>query len=251
KAMSDPNQVVFYMSGRASLETAYMYALLARMYGTNNLPDSSNMCHESSSVALPESIGVPVATVTLNDMEQTDGLFFFGQNTGTSSPRMLHELQEARERGAHIVTFNPIRERGLERFVDPQSPREMLTPDSTVISTQYHQLAIGGDIAAITGICKALFALDDAAQANGRPRVLDVEFIEQHTQGFEAFEQRVRSYDWYVLERRSGLSRAAMEAAATAYASCQRVIVAYGMGITQHRHGVEAIHMLINLLLLR
>ncbi len=251
KAMEDPNQVVFYMSGRASLETAYMYGVLARMYGTNNLPDSSNMCHESTSVALPESIGVPVATVTLNDMERTDGLFFFGQNTGTSSPRMLHELQEARERGAEIITFNPIRERGLERFVDPQSPREMLTPDSTVISTQYHQLAIGGDIAAITGVCKALLALDDEAQTAGTPRVLDVDFIAQHTHGFEAFEQCVRGYAWSVLERRSGLSRAAMEAAATAYAGCQRVIVAYGMGITQHRHGVEAVQMLVNLLLLR
>ncbi|WP_312234700.1 FdhF/YdeP family oxidoreductase, partial [Stutzerimonas nitrititolerans] len=251
EAMEDPNQVVFYMSGRASLETAYMYGVLARMYGTNNLPDSSNMCHESTSVALPESIGVPVATVTLNDMEKTDGLFFFGQNTGTSSPRMLHELQEARERGAEIITFNPIRERGLERFVDPQSPREMLTPDSTVISTQYHQLAIGGDIAAVTGICKALLALDDEAQAAGTPRVLDADFIAQHTHGFEAFEQRVRGYAWPVLERRSGLSRAAMEAAATAYAGCQRVIVAYGMGITQHRHGVEAVQMLVNLLLLR
>lgn len=251
KAMEDPNQVVFYMSGRASLETAYMYGVLARMYGTNNLPDSSNMCHESTSVALPESIGVPVATVTLNDMEKTDGLFFFGQNTGTSSPRMLHELQEARERGAEIVTFNPIRERGLERFVDPQSPREMLTPDSTVISTQYHQLAIGGDIAAVTGICKALLALDDEAQTAGTQRVLDADFIAQHTHGFEAFEQRVRGYAWSVLEPRSGLSRAAMEAAATAYAGCQRVIVAYGMGITQHRHGVEAVQMLVNLLLLR
>jgi len=251
KAMEDPNQVVFYMSGRASLETAYMYGVLARMYGTNNLPDSSNMCHESTSVALPESIGVPVATVTLNDMEKTDGLFFFGQNTGTSSPRMLHELQEARERGAEIITFNPIRERGLERFVDPQSPREMLTPDSTVISTQYHQLAIGGDIAAVTGICKALLALDDEAQTAGTPRVLDVDFIAQHTHGFEAFEQRVRGYAWSMLERRSGLSRAAMEAAATAYAGCQRVIVAYGMGITQHRHGVEAVQTLVNLLLLR
>src|SRR5690606_16799330 len=251
KAMSDPNQVVFYMSGRASLETAYMYALLARMYGTNNLPDSSNMCHESSSVALPESIGVPVATVTLNDMERTDGLFFFGQNTGTSSPRMLHELQDARRRGAEIVPFNPIRERGLERFVDPQSPREMLSPDSTVISTQYHQLAIGGDIAAVTGICKALLAMDDAAQQNGQARVLDLDFIAQHTQGFEAFAQWVRNHRWPVLERRSGLSRTAMEAAATAYARCQRVIVAYGMGITQHRHGVEAIQMLVNLLLLR
>jgi len=251
KAMDDPDQVVFYMSGRAALETAYMYGLLARLYGTNNLPDSSNMCHESTSVALPESIGVPVATVTLNDLEHTDGLFFFGQNTGTSSPRMLHELQAARERGAEIVTFNPLRERGLERFVNPQSPREMLTPDSTVISTQYHQLAIGGDMAAIAGMCKALFAMDDLAIAEGRQRVLDVAFIEQHTHGFEAFEARIRSYTWEQLERRSGLTRAAMEAAATAYARCERVIAPYGMGLTQHRHGVQTIQMLVNLLLLR
>ncbi|WP_222910405.1 FdhF/YdeP family oxidoreductase [Pseudomonas sp. DNDY-54] len=251
KAMADPNDVVFYMSGRASLETAYMYALMARMYGTNNLPDSSNMCHESSSVALPESIGVPVATVTLNDLEKMDGMLFFGQNTGTCSPRMLHDLQEARERGAPIITFNPIRERGLERFVNPQSPREMLTPDETTISTQYHQLKIGGDIAAIAGMCKALFAMDDAAAAAGRPRVLDVEFIKEHTHGFEAFKERMCGYSWPVLERRAGLSRSAMEAAAVTYAGCKRVVAAYGMGLTQHRHGVEAIQMLVNLLLLR
>lgn len=251
KAMADPNEMVFYMSGRASLETAYMYALLARMYGTNNLPDSSNMCHESSSVALPESIGVPVATVTLNDLEKMDGMLFFGQNTGTCSPRMLHDLQQARERGAPIITFNPIRERGLERFVNPQSPREMLTPDETKISTQYHQLKIGGDIAAISGMCKALFDMDAAAVAAGRPGVLDRAFIEEHTHGFEAFKARMLGYSWPVLERRSGLSRSAMEAAAVSYASCKRVVAAYGMGLTQHRHGVEAIQMLVNLLLLR
>jgi len=251
KAMADPNQVVFYMSGRAALETAYMFAILARIYGTNNLPDSSNMCHESTSIALPESIGVPVATVTLNDMHKMDGMLFFGQNTGTCSPRMLHDLQEARERGAPIITFNPIRERGLERFVNPQSPREMMTPDETKISTQYHQVKIGGDIAAIAGICKALFDLDDAAVGNGQPRVLDVAFIEQHTHGFGAFEARMRGYSWQLLERRSGLSRGAMEAAAVAYARCNRVIAAYGMGLTQHRYGVQTIQMLVNLLLLR
>ncbi len=251
KAMADPNQVVFYMSGRAALETAYMFAILARIYGTNNLPDSSNMCHESTSIALPESIGVPVATVTLNDMHKMDGMLFFGQNTGTCSPRMLHDLQEARERGAPIITFNPIRERGLERFVNPQSPREMMTPDETKISTQYHQVKIGGDIAAIAGICKALFDLDDAAVGNGQPRVLDVAFIEQHTHGFGAFEARMRGYSWQLLERRSGLSRGAMEAAAVAYAGCNRVIAAYGMGLTQHRYGVQTIQMLVNLLLLR
>ena len=117
-----PESAVFYTSGRASLETAFMYGLLARAYGNNNLPDSSNMCHETTSVALPESIGVPVGTCTLDDFSHTDCIFFFGQNVGTSSPRMLHELQEAAKRGVPIVTFNPLRERGLVEFVNPQSP---------------------------------------------------------------------------------------------------------------------------------
>jgi molybdopterin-dependent oxidoreductase alpha subunit len=251
QALADPNQAVFYASGRASLEASYMWALFARMYGTNNLPDSSNMCHESTSVALPESIGVPVGTVTLADFAKTDGLFFFGQNTGSNSPRMLHELEEARERNAPIVTFNPLRERGLERFANPQSPVQMLSGQSVVISTQYHQLAIGGDMAAIAGICKALFALDDAARERGEARVLDVDFIAEHTHGFEAFEQRIRDYSWPLLERRSGLTRGAMEAAAMAYASCEKVIAVYGMGLTQHRHGVQNVQMVANLLLLR
>ncbi len=117
----DPKSVVFYASGRASLETSYMWALLARLYGNNNLPDSSNMCHEPTSVALPQSIGAPVGTVLLEDFESTDLIFFFGQNVGSNAPRMLHPLQEARRRGAQIITFNPLRERGLERFTNPQS----------------------------------------------------------------------------------------------------------------------------------
>src|SRR6185503_10291624 len=139
----------FYTSGRASLETSYMYQLLARMYGTNNLPDSSNMCHETTSVALPESIGVPVGTTILDDFQHTDAIFFFGQNVGSNSPRMLHDLQDARRRGVPIVTFNPLRERGLEVFTNPQRPAEMLTGASTPISSQYHQVKAGGDIAAL------------------------------------------------------------------------------------------------------
>ncbi|CAM4088487.1 Formate dehydrogenase H [Bordetella bronchialis] len=148
----DPDSVVFYTSGRASLETSYMYALFARMYGTNNLPDSSNMCHESTSVGLPKTIGVPVGTVTLEDFEHTDCMFFFGHNTGTNAPRMLHPLQEARKRGVPIVTFNPLREPGLVSFTNPQSPAEMLTGKETRISTQYLQLKLGGDTAAL-GAC--------------------------------------------------------------------------------------------------
>ena len=246
-----PDEVVFYASGRASLETSFMYQLFARAYGTNNLPDSSNMCHESTSVGLQESIGVPVGTVTLADFEHTDCIFFFGQNVGSNSPRMLHPLQEARKRHVPIITFNPLRERGLERFVNPQSPRQMIGPDSTVISTQYHQVSIGGDTAAVMGIAKALVAMDRSAIQRGERPVLDHEFIAEHTDGVEAFLADVERHPWVELERRSGLSRGALEAAATVYARSERVMVIYGMGITQHRHGVENVQMLVNLLLLR
>jgi molybdopterin-dependent oxidoreductase alpha subunit len=247
----DPKSVVFYASGRASLEASYMYALLARLYGTNNLPDSSNMCHESTSVALPESIGVPVGTVTLEDFAETDCIFFFGQNVGTSSPRMLHDLQDAVRRGVPIVTFNPLRERGLLEFVNPQAPGEMLTGASTRISSQYHQVKAGGDIAALYGICKALIEADDRAKDAGGIRVLDQAFIDRHTHGFEAFADAARGCDWRELEQRSGLTRGAMEAAATVYARADKVIGIYGMGLTQHRRGVETVQMLVNLLLMR
>ena len=246
-----PNDVVFYSSGRASLEASYMYSLFARMYGTNNLPDSSNMCHESTSVALPESLGVSVGTVTLDDFDAADAIFFFGQNVGSNSPRMLHQLQDARARGVPIVTFNPLRERGLVSFINPQSPSEMLTGRETEVSTQYHQLKPGGDIAAIMGICKALLETNDAAWEAGRTSVLDHDFIAEHTHGFDAFALGVRRESWDHLVRHSGLTRAAMEAAAAVYAAHDRVIAVYGMGLTQHRAGVEAVQMLANLLLLR
>jgi molybdopterin-dependent oxidoreductase alpha subunit len=243
--------VVFYTSGRASLETSFLYQLLARVYGNNNLPDSSNMCHESTSVALPKTIGVPVGTVDLDDFQHTDCIFFFGQNVGTNSPRMLHQLQEARQRGVPIVTFNPLRERGLVSFTNPLSVPQMALGLETQISTQYHQVRIGGDIAAVTGICKALLAADERAAAAGQPRILDVEFIEQHTHGLEDFVQYVNGCSWGCIERESGLRRAALEEAADEYARANRVIAVYGMGLTQHRRGVEAVHMLTNMLLLR
>jgi molybdopterin-dependent oxidoreductase alpha subunit len=246
-----PDEVVFYASGRASLETSFMYQLFARAYGTNNLPDSSNMCHESTSVGLQESIGVPVGTVTLADFEHTDCIFFFGQNVGSNSPRMLHPLQEARKRHVPIITFNPLRERGLERFVNPQSPRQMIGPDSTVISTQYHQVSIGGDTAAVMGIAKALLAMDRLAVQRGEKPVLDHDFIAEHTDGVDAFLADVERHPWVELERRSGLNRSALETAAVVYARSERVMVIYGMGMTQHRHGVENVQMLVNLLLLR
>jgi molybdopterin-dependent oxidoreductase alpha subunit len=247
----DPRSVVFYSSGRASLETSFMYGLFARMYGNNNLPDSSNMCHETTSVALPESIGVPVGTCTLDDFAKTDGILYFGQNVGTSSPRMLHQLQEASQRGAPIITFNPLRERGLERFANPQSPREMLTGSSTQISSQYHQVKPGGDTAAMYGIAKALFAIEDEHAAKGWPGVIDRQFIAEHTHGFDPFEKATRSCPWERIERRSGLTRGALEAAALVYSRCNNVIFIYGMGLTQHKKGAETVQMMVNLALLR
>jgi molybdopterin-dependent oxidoreductase alpha subunit len=246
-----PKDVVFYTSGRASLETSYMYQLLARLYGTNNLPDSSNMCHESTSVGLLKTIGVPVGTVTLDDFEQTDCIFFFGQNVGVNSPRMLHQLQEARQRGVPIITFNPLRERGLVSFTNPQSPVEMLTGSETAISTQYLQVKNGGDTAAIMGLCKALIEADEQAQAKQMARVLDADFLAQHTHDFDTFATAVKACTWADIERVSGLPRSELETAARVYASAKAVMAVYGMGITQHRNGVENVAMITNLLLLR
>ncbi|CAL8480674.1 FdhF/YdeP family oxidoreductase [Caballeronia sp. S22] len=247
----DPQSVVFYTSGRASLEASYMYQLFVRMYGCNNLPDSSNMCHESTSVGLKEAIGVGVGTITLDDFEKTDLMFFFGQNVGTNSPRMLHQLQDARRRGVPIITFNPLREPGLVAFVNPQSPVQMLTPAETTISTQYHQLRTGGDTAAILGICKAVIEADDRAKAQGEARIIDVAFIEEHTTGVEEFASFARNAEWSEIERVSGLPRAALQEAAGEYMRANAVIAHYGMGLTQHRLGVQNVRMICNLLLLR
>jgi molybdopterin-dependent oxidoreductase alpha subunit len=246
-----PNDAVFYTSGRASLEASYMYQLLARMYGTNNLPDSSNMCHESTSVALPTTIGVGVGTVTLDDFDSTDCIFFFGQNVGSNSPRMLHQLQDARRRGVRIITFNPLRETGLIKFVNPQSPFEMISGSETKISTQYHQVRVGGDLAALTGICKALVEADERSERAGTGRILDASFIDKHTHGFAEFADYLKRSSWATLEGEAGLSRADMEMAAREYAHSNAVIGVYGMGLTQHRNGVENVQMLSNLLLLR
>ncbi|MBB3999796.1 FdhF/YdeP family oxidoreductase [Aureimonas pseudogalii] len=248
----DPKSTIFYASGRASLETTFMYQLLARIYGHANLPDSSNMCHESTSVGLPLSIGSPVGTIQHEDFEQSDMMLFFGHNTGTNAPRLLHPLQEARKRGVPVYTFNPIEERGLMRFKNPQAPTEMLSPDEgTKMSTDYFQVRCGGDIAAITGIAKAVFALDDAAREAGRERVLDTAFIKEHCHGFEAFERFVRAAEWDEITRVAGLPQGDLEEVGRVYARSKAVMAHYGMGLTQHRHGVENVQMLVNLLLMR
>jgi molybdopterin-dependent oxidoreductase alpha subunit len=251
RAITDRRRTVFYSSGRCSNEASYLYGLFARVYGNNNLPDSSNMCHETTSVALPESIGVPVGTVSLDDFATTDCILFFGQNPGSNSPRMLHPLQHASERGVPIVVYNPLRERGLERFLNPQSPKEMLTGHETRIASQYNQVKAGGDLAALTGICKALLALEDEAKGAGQEPVLDHVFIAAHCHGFPEFADWLKRQEWDQLERRSGLPRAALEATAMVYAQAKATIGIYGMGLTQHRAGVETVQMLVNLMLMR
>ena len=249
----DPHAVVMYTSGRASLEASYMYQLFGRMYGTSNFPDSSNMCHETTSVALPQVIGSPVGTVLLRDFDHTDCIFFFGHNTTTNAPRMLHPLQEAAQRGVPIITFNPLRERGLERFTNPQNPVQMIAggTSGTRISTQYHQVRLGGDSAAIVGICKCVIEADDRAKTAGTPRLLDVDFIARHTSGFEEFASFCRAQAWEAIEKASGLERASMLEAANVYMAAKAVIANYGMGVTQHKYGVETAKMIVNLLLLR
>ncbi|WP_254918522.1 FdhF/YdeP family oxidoreductase [Cobetia sp. QF-1] len=253
KGYDDPNEVELYTSGRTSNEAAFLFSLLGRMYGTNNFPDCSNMCHETTSRALPESIGIGKATVNLEDFKQADAIFIFGQNSGTNSPRMLGDLHEARGRDAEVVTFNPLRERALVSFADPQSPKDMMSGKGVDISTQYHQVRIGGDMAAIQAMCKYVIEADDALQVRDphAQHYLDHDFIAQHTHGFEAFADHCRSLDWDTLVETSGLSRQSLEQAGRTYLEAERVICCWGMGITQHARGGDTIQQIVNLLLLR
>jgi len=247
----DPKSVIFYASGRASLEASYMWALYARMYGSQNLPDSSNMCHETTSVGLKSAIGSPVATIHLTDYEHCDAIFYFGQNPGSNSPRFLHNLEACAKRGVEIIVFNPLKERGLERFLNPQNPIKMATNGSTQLATQYHQVKAGGDIAALMGILKWVIEADDDACVTDSEPVLDHGFIAEHTHGFEALAAAARATSIATIERESGLPWDDIVAAARVYAKAKAVIAVYGMGLTQHVRGVDNVHMLVNLLLLR
>ena len=245
-ALASPDEAIFYTSGRASNEAAFLYQLFVREYGTNNFPDCSNMCHEPSGVGMRAQIGVGKGTVTLDDFEKADAIFIFGQNPGTNHPRMLGELRAANKRGAKIVSFNPLKERGLERFADPQDKLEMATLSATAISTHYFQLRIGGDFALAKGMMKHLLACEEA----GRP-TLDHAFLAEHTTGFEALASDLRAESWALLEQESGLLEAQICAAAEVYRAADSAIFCWGMGITQHANSVATIQMLVNLLLMR
>jgi molybdopterin-dependent oxidoreductase alpha subunit len=229
-ALPDPNEAEFYTSGRTSNEAAFMYQLFARRFGTNNFPDCSNMCHEPTSVGLPESIGIGKGTVLLDNFAHAEAIFIIGQNPGTNSPRMLTELHRASRRSVPIVVLNPLRERALERFAAPQDPVEMATFGETRIASEFCQVRIGGDVAALKGVMKLLLEAHDEAIRNGKEPVLDLDFIAQHTHGFEAFADDLRQTKWGDILRVCGLPRDQLERVAAVYMRARSVIVVYGMG---------------------
>ncbi|MDD1506766.1 FdhF/YdeP family oxidoreductase [Pseudomonas sp. CNPSo 3701] len=251
KNLETPNQAEFYTSGRASNEAAFLYQLFVRAYGTNNFPDCSNMCHEASGVALIQSVGIGKGSVTFADFEHADAIFVLGQNPGTNHPRMLEPLREAVKRGAQVVAFNPLKERGLERFQHPQHALEMLTNGSEPLNTAFFRPALGGDMAALRGIAKFLLQWEREAVAKGEKPVFDHAFIAEHTDGVDAYLAVLDETSWESLVEQSGLSLEEIEQAALMYRRAEKVIMCWAMGITQHVHSVATIQEIVNLQLLR
>ncbi|MBV7438757.1 FdhF/YdeP family oxidoreductase [Aeromonas sp. sif2416] len=239
QSLASPDEVEFYTSGRASNEASYLYQLFGRLYGTNNFPDCSNMCHEASGVGLIQSVGVGKGTVVLEDFDVAKAIFVFGQNPGTNHPRMMNALRQAARQGCQIVTFNNLKEVALERFASPQSPAELLTPAATRISHQYLTPKLGGDMAAVRGMAKYILE-----EEGGR---IDLAFIEQHTAHFDQYLEQVRATDWAQIEAQSGLGRDAISQAARIFAQSDSVISCWAMGITQHKHSVDTIREIVNL----
>ena len=244
--LDSPNEAIFYTSGRTSNEAAFLYQAFVRNFGTNNMPDCSNMCHESSGRGLGSTIGIGKGTVTLQDFDQAEAIFVIGQNPGTNHPRMLTALERAKHRGSRIVSVNPIRERGLEEFAHPQNPAALLGR-STTLSELYLQVRINGDIALLKGIMKIMMEREYDVPGS----VLDHEFIDAHTVGLDAFQAALAQVEWSEIVEQSGLSRDEIEAAADIYCSANSVIVCWAMGLTQHKNGVGNIQEVVNLLLLR
>ena len=244
--LAHPDEAVFYTSGRTSNEAAFLYQLFARELGTNNLPDCSNMCHESSGVALTESIGTGKGTVSLEDFQKADAIFIFGQNPGTNHPRMLTELEKARKRGCEIVSFNPLKDKGLESFTDPKKVFSTLLNKGNAISSLYLQPLIGGDLALLKGLMKVV--LESEGQHPGQ---LDHAFINDHTTGFEELKKDITETSWESIEAQSGLTRDEITAAGNIYLGSNNTIACWAMGLTQHKYAVVTIQQVVNLMLLK
>ncbi|MGK4578657.1 FdhF/YdeP family oxidoreductase [Kitasatospora sp. HPMI-4] len=246
RELDDPNQAAYYTSGRLGNEATFLYQLMARELGTNNLPDCSNMCHEASGRALQASLGTGKGTVDLKDWEATDALFIIGVNVASNAPRMLTSLVKAQHRGAQIVHINPIVEAAARRAIVPHDFMDMALFKSTRTSTLNLQVRIGGDMALIRGIAKAVLE-----QSHSDPKALDGEFIERHTAGFDEYKALCEATSWEEIERQSAISRADILKAARIYRDADRSIFSWCLGVTQHEQGVSAAREIINLLLLR
>jgi formate dehydrogenase major subunit len=245
-ALDDPNEAAFYTSGRASNEAAFIYQLFARVLGTNNLPDCSNMCHESTGTAMSHTVGIGKSTIAYKDFGESDLIIIMGQNPGTNHPRMLTALQEAKENGARIVAINPLPEAGLIGYKDPQRIRGYLGK-ATQIADQFIKIRSGGDMALLQAVSKRVL---DAERANPGT-VLDHDFLDRHCDGFEAFQEHIDRLDEREVARATGVPVSEIDELAARYLNSDRVIICWAMGITQHRKGVDTIREIINLLLLR
>ncbi len=245
-ALEDPDQAVFYTSGRTSNEAAFCYQLLVRCFGTNNLPDCANMCHESSGSALTESIGIGKGSVSVDDVERADLIVIAGQNPGTNHPRMLSVLQKAKANGAKIVAVNPMPEAGLIRFKDPQKVNG-LVGQGIPIADEFVQIRIGGDMALFAGLGRLLLEADDRALGT----VIDQAFVDAHCAGFDEYRRRSLEIDFDTVYAASGIERSQLERVAAMLMASQRTVVCWAMGLTQHTHAVATIGEITNLLLLR
>ncbi|WP_103343408.1 FdhF/YdeP family oxidoreductase [Amycolatopsis sp. CA-126428] len=246
KALTEPDEAIFYTSGRTSNEAAFLYQLLVRSFGTNNLPDCSNMCHESSGAALSATTGVGKGSVSLADIHQADLIVVVGQNPGTNHPRMLSALEEAKGRGAKIIAVNPLPEAGLMRFKNPQNVRGVVGK-GTPLADEFAQVRLGGDLALFQAVGHLLLAWD--AEAPGA--IVDREFVDRVTEGFDAYAKHLQEIDWPEIERATGLPRAQIERVARMIASSERTIYCWAMGLTQHKHAVPTISEIANLALVR
>ena len=245
-SLNYPDQAIFYTSGRTSNEAAFLYQLFVRQFGTNNLPDCSNMCHESSGSALNETIGVGKGTVTLEDFDHADAIFVIGQNPGTNHPRMLSSLERAKRNGCRLVHINPLPEVGMTRFKHPQHVLGLIG-SGTVLADLFLQVRINGDVALLKGMMKAVLALEEQ-----RPgEVLDHDFIRNYTNGFEEFVSALSAVSWTDIVAQAGVARDEIEKSAQIFAESERTIFCWAMGLTQHRNAVANIQEIVNLMLLR
>lgn len=245
-ALASPDEALFYTSGRTSNEAAFLYQLLVRSFGTNNLPDCSNMCHESSGSALSQSIGIGKGSVTVDDVANADCILIAGQNPGTNHPRMLSILEKAKANGAKIIAVNPLPEAGLMRFKDPQKVHGVVG-HGVPIADEFVQIRLGGDMALFAGLGRLLFEREDARPGS----VVDRAFVDAHSFGFEEYETRTRAVDLDTVAGATGIGRTQLERVADMLAASQRTVFCWAMGLTQHRHAVATIGEATNLLLMR